>query len=160
MKAVPIDQGVSGDERRLRRLSRPDEGDKIFGGHPPPPQDIPYEATVREKKDIFHAISMMKVKKELWCMNTVNVLFVHSKCTVCTQYGFEVIKDWFYVIRVFDKDCIDSLNNIECTVKPCYFELHETDKKNLEILSEYNHRISGRDFQVTTINISMVFCYI
>lgn len=45
-------------------------------------------------------------------MNTVNVLFVHSKCTVCTQYGFEVIKDWFYVIRVFDKDCIDSLNNI------------------------------------------------
>lgn len=129
MKAVPIDQGVSGDERRLRRLSRPDEGDKIFGGHPPPPQDIPYEATVREKKDIFHAISMMKVKKELWCMNTVNVLFVHSKCTVCTQYGFEVIKDWFYVIRVFDKDCIDSLNNIESTVKPCYFELHETEKK-------------------------------
>lgn len=60
VKAVPIDQGVSGDERRLRRLSRPDEGDKIFGGHPPPPQDIPYEATVREKKDIFHAISMMK----------------------------------------------------------------------------------------------------
>lgn len=93
MKAVPIDQGVSGDERRLRRLSRPDEGDKIFGGHPPPPQDIPYEATVREKKDIFHAISMMKVKKELLCMNTVNVLFVHSRCTVCTQYGFEVIKD-------------------------------------------------------------------
>ena len=61
VKAVPIDQGVSGDERRLRRLSRPDEGDRIFGGHPPPPQDIPYEATVREKKDIFHAISMMKV---------------------------------------------------------------------------------------------------
>lgn len=28
-----------------------------------------------------------------------------------------------------DKDCIDSLNNIECTVKPCYFELHETEKK-------------------------------
>lgn len=25
-------------------------------------------------------------------MNTVNVLCVHSKCTVCTQYGFEVIK--------------------------------------------------------------------
>ncbi|XP_062580615.1 E3 ubiquitin-protein ligase MYCBP2-like [Saccostrea cucullata] len=60
VKAVPIDQGISGDERRLRRLSRPDEGDKIFGGHPPPPQDIPYEATVRERKDIFHAISMMK----------------------------------------------------------------------------------------------------
>ncbi|XP_069130438.1 LOW QUALITY PROTEIN: E3 ubiquitin-protein ligase MYCBP2-like [Argopecten irradians] len=61
VKAVPIDMGALGeDEKRIRRLSRPDEGNMTFGGHPPPCLDTPYEPTVKDRKDVFHAICMMK----------------------------------------------------------------------------------------------------
>ena len=49
------------DYKRMRRLSRPDEGNLIFGGNPPPCLDMPYEVTVKDRKDAFHAICMMKV---------------------------------------------------------------------------------------------------
>lgn len=61
VKAVPIDQKDSDDNKKIRRLSRPDDGDLTFGGHPPPCIDIPYQVTVKDKKDAFYAISMMKV---------------------------------------------------------------------------------------------------
>jgi E3 ubiquitin-protein ligase MYCBP2 len=62
VRAVPIDLDPSGDEyKRMRRLSRPDEGTTTFGGHPPPCLETPYEVTVKDKKDAFHAICMMKV---------------------------------------------------------------------------------------------------
>ncbi|KAL4230611.1 E3 ubiquitin-protein ligase mycbp2 [Mactra antiquata] len=61
VKAVPIDLDPSGDEyKRMRRLSRPDESTVTFGGHEPPCLDTPYEVTVKDKKDAFHAICMMK----------------------------------------------------------------------------------------------------
>ena len=63
MKAVPIDKKETSDEnRKMRRLSRTnDEGSMTFGGHPSPNLGTPYQVTVREKKDAFHAICMMKV---------------------------------------------------------------------------------------------------
>ncbi|XP_053398701.1 E3 ubiquitin-protein ligase MYCBP2-like isoform X4 [Mercenaria mercenaria] len=61
VRAVPIDLDPSGDEyKRMRRLSRPDEGTTTFGGHQPPCLDTPYEVTIKDKKDAFHAICMMK----------------------------------------------------------------------------------------------------
>ena len=61
MKAVPILKDMA-EERRAKRLSRYDtEGSLIFGGHPPPKLDIPYQVTVKDNKDSYHAISMMKV---------------------------------------------------------------------------------------------------
>lgn len=63
VKAIPVDQGILGeDSKKTRRLSRPDNTNMTFGGLPPPCLDVPYEPTVKDKKDIFHAISMMKVK--------------------------------------------------------------------------------------------------
>ena len=38
---------------------------KVFGGHPAPKLGVPYEVTVREKKDAYHSICMMKVVCEL-----------------------------------------------------------------------------------------------
>ena len=35
---------------------------KVFGGHPAPKLGVPYEVTVREKKDAYHSICMMKVR--------------------------------------------------------------------------------------------------
>ena len=34
---------------------------KVFGGHPAPKLGVPYEVTLREKKDAYHSICMMKV---------------------------------------------------------------------------------------------------
>jgi len=63
-KAVPIIKDMS-EERRVKRLSRYDtEGSLVFGGLPPPRLDIPYQVTVKEK-DLYHAISMIKV---LYCI--------------------------------------------------------------------------------------------
>ncbi|KAK6172343.1 hypothetical protein SNE40_016020 [Patella caerulea] len=61
VKAVPVDQkeGVD-DSKKMRRLSRPDDGDLTFGGLPAPCLDVPYEVVVRERKDVFHSITMMK----------------------------------------------------------------------------------------------------
>ena len=62
MRAVPVDMDPTGEDyKRMRRLSRPDEGNITFGGHPPPALETPYEVTVKDKKDAFHAICMMKV---------------------------------------------------------------------------------------------------
>ncbi|VDI17612.1 E3 ubiquitin-protein ligase MYCBP2 [Mytilus galloprovincialis] len=61
VKAIPVDQGIMGDDsKKMRRLSRPDNSNMTFGGHPPPCLDVPYEPTIKDKKDIFHAICMMK----------------------------------------------------------------------------------------------------
>lgn len=63
MKALPIDRkdNIGDDLKRIRRLSRPDDGDMTFGGLPHPMLDIPYEVTVKDRKDVFHAITVMKV---------------------------------------------------------------------------------------------------
>ncbi|CAI9731993.1 E3 ubiquitin-protein ligase MYCBP2-like [Octopus vulgaris] len=63
VRAIPIDlKETSGDDfKKMRRLSKQDDGDMTFGGHLPPPLDIPYEVTVKDRKDIFHSICMMKV---------------------------------------------------------------------------------------------------
>ncbi|CAE1311209.1 MYCBP2 [Acanthosepion pharaonis] len=62
VKAIPIDQkdSVGEDYKKMRRLSKHDEGDMTFGGHAPPPLDILYEVTVKDRKDVFHSICMMK----------------------------------------------------------------------------------------------------
>ncbi|XP_041356631.1 E3 ubiquitin-protein ligase MYCBP2-like isoform X3 [Gigantopelta aegis] len=61
VKAVPIDQKDSLDDlKKMRRISRPDEGDLTFGGMPPPSLDTPYESTVKDRKDVFHSITFMK----------------------------------------------------------------------------------------------------
>ena len=63
MKAVPIVQEVgTEDGRKQKRLSKYSGGTSItFGGHLPPRLDIPYTITVKDKKDQYHAICMMKV---------------------------------------------------------------------------------------------------
>ena len=61
MKAVPIITDTTLE--RQKPSSRADaQSSLVFGGHPPPKLDTPYQATVREKKDTYHAISMMKVR--------------------------------------------------------------------------------------------------
>ena len=62
VKAVPILKDVSAEERRAKRLSRCD-GDTglTFGGHASPKLDTPYSVTLKDKKDAYHAICMMKV---------------------------------------------------------------------------------------------------
>ncbi|XP_052283534.1 E3 ubiquitin-protein ligase MYCBP2-like isoform X2 [Dreissena polymorpha] len=63
VKAVPID--VDGDEfKRIRRMSRPDTSNLTFGGKRPPPLDASYEVTVKDKKDAYHAICMMKAYED------------------------------------------------------------------------------------------------
>lgn len=59
---MPVVKDTAGDERRAKRLSRYDsESVLTFGGHPPPKLDTPYQVTIKEKKDAYHAICMMKV---------------------------------------------------------------------------------------------------
>jgi len=60
VKAVPIIKDTT-EERWAKRLSRYDtEGSLIFGGHPSPKLDVPYQVTMKENKDSYHAICMMK----------------------------------------------------------------------------------------------------
>ena len=60
---MPIMKDSATDERRAKRLSRYDENSSLlFGGHPAPKLDMPYQVTVRDKKDAYHAICMMKVR--------------------------------------------------------------------------------------------------
>ncbi|XP_034938609.1 E3 ubiquitin-protein ligase MYCBP2-like isoform X2 [Chelonus insularis] len=59
VKAVPIEKKdiSDGDQgRKIRRISQSDP--MTFGGHPPPPLDIPYEVTVNNKM-CFYAITIM-----------------------------------------------------------------------------------------------------
>ncbi|XP_074650729.1 E3 ubiquitin-protein ligase MYCBP2-like [Tubulanus polymorphus] len=63
VKAIPVDNKESSgeDTKKLRRFSRPDELTcLIFGGHPPPRLDVPYDVTIKDKKDAYHSICMMK----------------------------------------------------------------------------------------------------
>ncbi|KAK7473506.1 hypothetical protein BaRGS_00035259, partial [Batillaria attramentaria] len=62
VKAVPVDrkENFGDDMKKMRRLSRPDDGDMTFGGLPAPQLDVPYEVTVKDRKDVFHAITVMK----------------------------------------------------------------------------------------------------
>lgn len=68
MRAVPVDrkETLGDDLKKMRRLSRPDDGDMTFGGHPAPSLDIPYEVTVKDRKDVFHAITVMKVTQNIY----------------------------------------------------------------------------------------------
>ena len=34
-----------------------------FGGLPAPQLEVPYEVTVKDRKDVFHAITVMKVRE-------------------------------------------------------------------------------------------------
>ena len=63
MRAVPVDrkENFGDDLKKMRRLSRPDDGDMTFGGLPAPQLEVPYEVTVKDRKDVFHAITVMKV---------------------------------------------------------------------------------------------------
>ncbi|KAL3880398.1 hypothetical protein ACJMK2_032642, partial [Sinanodonta woodiana] len=60
VKAVPVSDALGDEYKRMRRLSRPDEGSLTFGGLPLPNLETPYEVTIKDRKDAFHAISMMK----------------------------------------------------------------------------------------------------
>ncbi|XP_076446720.1 E3 ubiquitin-protein ligase MYCBP2-like isoform X7 [Babylonia areolata] len=62
VRAVPVDrkENFGDDLKKMRRLSRPDDGDMTFGGLPAPQLDVPYEVTVKDRKDVFHAITVMK----------------------------------------------------------------------------------------------------
>ncbi|CAH1777009.1 unnamed protein product [Owenia fusiformis] len=58
VKAVPIDQ--DDDQRKIRRMSRPDDHNLTFGGHPAPDLSAPYQVTLKDRKVAFHSICMMK----------------------------------------------------------------------------------------------------
>lgn len=60
---MPVDrkENFGDDLKKMRRLSRPDDGDMTFGGLPAPQLEVPYEVTVKDRKDVFHAITVMKV---------------------------------------------------------------------------------------------------
>ncbi|KAH9488940.1 E3 ubiquitin-protein ligase mycbp2 [Bulinus truncatus] len=63
VRAIPIDQQDMGDDlKKMRKTSsRASEAfDLTFGGHPPPLLDTPYEPVLKDKKDMFHAITVMK----------------------------------------------------------------------------------------------------
>ena len=60
MKAVPVITDTMERTRQSRRF--PSEKSLLFGGNPPPNLDAPYQATVKDKKDNFHAISAMPVR--------------------------------------------------------------------------------------------------
>ena len=50
---------------RKKRSSRMDaHSNLVFGGQAPPKLDTPYQVTLKDKKDAFHAISMMKVRSD------------------------------------------------------------------------------------------------
>ena len=63
---MPVDrkENFGDDLKKMRRLSRPDDGDLTFGGLPAPQLEVPYEVTVKDRKDVFHAITVMKVSAE------------------------------------------------------------------------------------------------
>ena len=68
MKAVPVvkEPSATDDSKKQRRVSKYENSSSvIFGGHPPPRLDMPYHVTIKDKKDAFHAICMMKVGPNL-----------------------------------------------------------------------------------------------
>ena len=62
VKAVPlVKEPLCEDNRHMWLTSKYDVGSLAFGGHPPPQLETPYQVTVKDKKDAFHSICMMKV---------------------------------------------------------------------------------------------------
>ena len=62
MKANPIMQVATTEEgRKQKRLGKYSGASITFGGHLPPVLVVPYQVTVKDKTDQYHAISMMKV---------------------------------------------------------------------------------------------------
>ena len=61
-KAIPCNSKDAADEhKKIKRQNRADEiTSATFGGHPPPRVDYPYDVTIKEKKDLYHSICMMK----------------------------------------------------------------------------------------------------
>ncbi|XP_014287849.1 E3 ubiquitin-protein ligase MYCBP2 isoform X3 [Halyomorpha halys] len=57
VKAVPIEKKEVGGNRKMRRVSQPDE--LTFGGHAQPSLGTPYEVTVKDKM-CYYAITIMK----------------------------------------------------------------------------------------------------
>ena len=61
VRAIPVDQQKLGIDLNKRNLSKSSEDpDMTFGGHPVPVLDVPYEPILKDKKDLFHAITIMK----------------------------------------------------------------------------------------------------
>ena len=61
VQAVPVIKDTT--QERKKPSSRADaHSSLVFGGHPPPKLQVPYQVTLRDKKDAYHAISMMKVQ--------------------------------------------------------------------------------------------------
>ncbi|XP_035827428.1 E3 ubiquitin-protein ligase MYCBP2 isoform X3 [Aplysia californica] len=62
VRAIPVDQQELGEDlKKMRKLSRATEpSDMTFGGHPAPVLDVPYEPILKDRKDLFHAITIMK----------------------------------------------------------------------------------------------------
>jgi hypothetical protein len=60
--AVPVMKDAA-EERKMKRVSRFEtaDGSLVFGGHPPPRLDVPYHVTVKDNRDSYHAICIMKV---------------------------------------------------------------------------------------------------
>jgi hypothetical protein len=67
--AVPVMKDAA-EERKIKRISRLETADVnlVFGGHPPPRLDVPYHVTVKDNRDSYHAICIMKVSAiaEYW----------------------------------------------------------------------------------------------
>ena len=57
-KAVPILKDTMERKKRMSHYAR--DTTLLFGGHPPPALEVPYQVTCKERKDAFHAICMMK----------------------------------------------------------------------------------------------------
>ncbi|XP_013400127.1 E3 ubiquitin-protein ligase MYCBP2 [Lingula anatina] len=65
VRAVPFDNKEADANKKIRRLSKAaEEANLTFGGHPAPNLDTQYEVTVKDKKDAFHAITMMKAYEQ------------------------------------------------------------------------------------------------
>lgn len=96
---MPVDrkENFGDDMKRMRRLSRPDDGDMTFGGLPAPQITIPYEVTVKDRKDVFHAITVMKVSIKISSIETFmsNFLLPHiaesSNCFISLQITLLII---------------------------------------------------------------------
>ena len=63
VRAIPVDQqDIHDDNKKHRRLTTTsEEPDLTYGGHPSPVLDTPYEPVLKDKKDMYHSITLMKV---------------------------------------------------------------------------------------------------
>jgi hypothetical protein len=59
--AVPIAKDVSEERHSTNKQGKNDDSGLLFGGHPQPRLDVPYHVTVKDNRDSYHAICIMKV---------------------------------------------------------------------------------------------------